>query len=278
MQAYRDGLPVPIKRVPQIGAAALATWAQEWFNRAPNQMSSAFLNFYRSSVGKKILVALTGMILVGFVLGHMIGNLLIYLGPHALNEYALFLKSFLHGGGIWVARIVLLSAVLIHIVATIQLARSNRGAREKKYVRTKRQNSTSASRFMIISGLTILTFIIFHVLQFTVGAGNDYHEMHTAEGHHDVYAMVTTAFKNPAVSIFYLIAIGLLCWHLSHGVASMLQTLGLTTPSNAALFKKLALVFAILIFIGNASIPLSIYFDWLPELEQAIESHGQSAH
>jgi len=210
-------------------------------------MSSPILNFYHSSIGKKLLVAITGLILVGFILGHLIGNLLIYLGPEALNEYALFLKSLGHGMGIWIARFVLLGSVAIHIMATVQLTIQNRKARPARYAKSKKQNSSNSSRFMILSGLTILAFIIFHVLQFTVGAGNEYHELHTAEGHHDVYAMVTTAFKKLPVVIFYLIAIGLLCSHLSHGVSSAFQTLGISTEKTAPLFKKIGLAFAIFV-------------------------------
>ena len=130
--------------------------------------------FYASSIGKKILVALTGLALFGFVIGHMIGNLLIFVGKDAINEYGHMLQTALHGGGVWIARIGLLAAVVIHIVATISLTRANRAARLTQYGQHKAQVSSKSSRIMIWSGLTILAFIVYHLLHFTIHAGNDY--------------------------------------------------------------------------------------------------------
>lgn len=229
-------------------------------------MSAAFdsiSRFYASSIGKKILVALTGLALFGFVVGHMIGNLLIFVGRDAINEYGHMLQTALHGGGVWIARLGLLVAVVIHIVATVSLTKENRAARKDAYGQHKAQVSSTSSRIMIWSGLTILAFIIYHLLHFTVHAGNDYGTYKTTlEGHtvHDVYRMVIAGFSwFPAVA-FYIIAMVLLTSHLSHGFSSLFQTLGIATDKSEPLFKKLGYAFAGLILIGNCSIPIAIYF------------------
>lgn len=229
-------------------------------------MSAVFdsiLRFYTSSIGKKILVALTGAVLVIFVLGHMIGNLLIFAGPDAINEYGHMLQTALHGGGVWIARLGLLAAVVIHVVATISLSKANRAARPDRYAQQKSQISSKSSHYMIWSGLTVLAFIIFHLAHFTVRVGNDFNgaayktELH-GETVHNVYKMVVDGFASAPVSLFYVIAMVLLCSHLSHGVSSIFQTLGISTDKTEPLFQKLALAFSGLILVGNCSIPLAI--------------------
>lgn len=228
-------------------------------------MSSVFdslSRFYASSIGKKILVALTGLVMLGFVLGHMIGNLLIFAGKDAINEYGHLLQTALHGGGVWIARIGLLLAVVLHIVATIQLTKANRAARKDAYGKHKAQVSGKSSHIMIWSGLTILAFIIYHLLHFTVRIGNDYASYKTTlhgETVHDVYRMVIAGFSWAPASIFYLIAMALLSSHLSHGFSSLFQTLGISTDKTEPLFKKAGYAFAGLIFAGNATIVLSIW-------------------
>lgn len=219
--------------------------------------------FYSSSIGKKILVALTGAVLALFVLGHMIGNLLIFAGPDAINEYGHLLQTALHGGGVWIARLGLLAAVVIHVAATISLTRANRAARPDRYGRHEAQVSSKSSRLMIWSGLTVLAFIIFHLAHFTVRVGNDfggaaYKTELRGETVHNVYKMVVDGFSSAPVSLFYVIAMVLLCSHLSHGVSSIFQTLGLSTDKTEPLLQKLALAFSALILVGNCSIPLAI--------------------
>jgi succinate dehydrogenase / fumarate reductase cytochrome b subunit len=220
--------------------------------------------FYASSIGKKILVALTGAVLVIFVLGHMIGNLLIFAGPDAINEYGHMLQTSLHGGGVWIARLGLLAAVAIHILATVQLTKQNRSARQDPYGQHKAQVSSKSSRAMIWSGMTILAFVVYHLLHFTVRVGNDYNsdayktQLH-GETVHNVYKMVIDGFSWAPASIFYIIAMALLYSHLSHGVSSLFQTLGLTTHRTAPLFKTLGHAYATLILVGNCSIPIAIW-------------------
>lgn len=223
----------------------------------------SFSRFYASSIGKKILVALTGVVLAGFVLGHMIGNLLVFVGKDAINEYGHMLQHALHGGGVWIARIGLLVAVVIHIVATIQLTRANRAARPDSYGRHEQQVCSRSSRVMIWSGLTILAFIIYHLLHFTVHAGNDYGTYQTTlngETVHDVYRMVIAGFSWLPAVVFYIIAMVLLCSHLSHGVKSIFQTLGISTDKTEPAYGAFARIFAAVILIGNCSIPIAIYF------------------
>lgn len=218
--------------------------------------------FYASSIGKKILVALTGLVLIGFVLGHMIGNLLIFVGRDAINEYGHLLQTALHGGGVWIARIGLLACVLIHVAATVSLTKASRAARPNAYGQHKAQVSSTASRTMIWSGLTILAFVVYHLLHFTVRVGNDYATYKTTlhgEAVHDVYRMVIAGFSWAPASIFYLIAMALLCSHLSHGFSSLFQTLGVSTDKTEPLFKKAGHAFAGLIFVGNAAIVLAIW-------------------
>ncbi|MCB1227974.1 MAG: succinate dehydrogenase cytochrome b subunit [Verrucomicrobiales bacterium] len=218
--------------------------------------------FFQSSIGKKILVALTGLILAGFLLGHLIGNLLVFAGPEAINEYGHFLQTAGHGMLVWVARITLLTAVVVHIVCTVQLTRENRAARPGAYAADGTNSATRSSRIMIWSGLTILAFVIYHLMHFTLRTGNDYASYTTlVDGHpaHDVFRMVIAGFSWAPASIFYLIAMALLCSHLSHGVSSMFQTLGLVTNRNWPFFRFVGYAYAALIFFGNAAIVLSIW-------------------
>jgi len=219
---------------------------------------------WKSTIGRKLLVALTGLILTLFLAGHLAGNLLVYVGREAFNDYAEFLHHMLHGAGVWIARAVLLTAVAIHIAATISLTRENRAAREAYQCPATIQAKRS-SLIMVWSGLTILAFIIFHLLHFTVRVSYPASEFvdpaHlAATGHErfDAWRMVIVGFSNPLSVIFYIIAMTLLCSHISHGVQSMFQTLGLRSKKSAASLDKLSLGYAILIWVGFVSIPLSI--------------------
>jgi len=231
-----------------------------------SSLISALPTFYHSSIGKKFLVALTGGFLVLFVLGHMIGNLLIFKGPDAINEYGHMLQSAGHGMLVWVARLFIFGAIGVHAWATISLTRANRLARVDRYARHTPQASTVSSRTMIFSGLTILAFFIYHILHFTVHAGNDYGSyMTTVDGVpvHDVYRMVIAGFSWLPASVFYVIAMTLLCSHLSHGVSSMFQTLGLNTEKTAPFYKTVGRAYALVILVGNCSIPIAVYFHFV---------------
>ena len=217
--------------------------------------------FAKSSIGRKMIVAVTGLALVLFLAGHLTGNLLIFAGRDAFNDYAQFLHEVFHGAGVWIARIGLLACLVGHVWFTILLTRENKTAR-KKYAHQATVQAQRSSLMMIWSGLTILAFIIFHLLHFTVKAGTDYASfmqvMPDGSERHDAWKMVIVGFSNPLVAIFYIIAMTLLCSHLSHGVASIFQTLGLRTKKTAGPIKVLSTIYAIVIYLGFISIPLAI--------------------
>lgn len=224
-------------------------------------VATSITRFYDSSIGKKILIALTGIVLVGFVLGHMIGNLLVFAGRDAINEYGHFLHTVGHGMGVWVARVVIFGSIILHVILTVQITKKNRASREQRYGVAHKDASSAASRTMIFSGLTLLAFFIYHILHFTARTFNDYDTYKTmlhGEQVHDVYKMVIAGFSWAPASIFYIISMVLLATHLSHGVASMFQTLGLSNEKTRPLFQSLAKAYAALILIGNCSIPIAI--------------------
>ncbi len=214
--------------------------------------------FYGSSVGKKLLVALSGAALLLFLLGHLVGNLLIYMGREVLNSYAEFLHHSLHGAGVWFARLGLLGAFVVHIVATIHLVQQNKAAREQRYQFESTAKASKASRTMIISGVIILSFVIFHLLHFTI-LPNDLVDSTTSDHlRPDVYGMVVQGFSNIFLSLFYIVSIAFLSFHLSHGFASVFQTLGLRSKKSTDLIQWAGWGYAGFIFFGNISIPIAI--------------------
>jgi succinate dehydrogenase / fumarate reductase cytochrome b subunit len=221
---------------------------------------------WQSSLGKKYVMALTGCALFVFVIGHLIGNLQVFGSPDLINSYGHFLKS--KPALLWAVRLGLLACVGLHIAAAITLTAQNKAARPEGYAGGATYGSTLASRTMLVSGLVIAAFIIYHLAHFTVllpginGVG-DFTKLEAAlpggEKTHDVYAMMVLGFQVWWVVLFYLIAQALLFMHLGHGVAGMFQSLGFRNhvwwPRIAA-FAKVA---SIAIFIGYASIPIAIY-------------------
>lgn len=219
-----------------------------------------------SSIGKKLLVAATGVVLVLYVFGHLIGNLLIFKGPDDINEYGHFLHTAGHGMLIWLARIFLLACVLIHIVYTIILTKENKAARIERYGKPKTIQATRSSLIMIWTGLVILAFIVYHIMHFTLHVGNNYGTYVTnikGETIPDVYRMVVTGFSWVPASLFYIFAMGLLCSHLSHGFSSMFQTLGLVTARTWSTYKWAGILFGWFIFLGNSAIPIAILLGWV---------------
>ena len=238
--------------------------------------------FYASSVGKKYVVAITALALLGFLPVHVIGNLLLFAGPAALNEYAHFLQTFGHGMGVWAFRAGLLAAFAVHVVATVQLARQNRAARAQAYEVKKPQRSTFASRSMIVSGLIILSFVVFHIFHFTVKNSAEFQALPkykvTAETVidgkkaeiveseiYDVHAMVKKGFDckstaSKGATLFYVLGVTLLSLHLSHGVASVFQTLGLRSRKSGDLLSVAGKAYAAFIWVGFLCVPLAIAF------------------
>ncbi len=205
-----------------------------------------------------MIVAITGIILILFVIGHLLGNLQIFLGPDWINGYSQNLRDL--GPLLWAIRIFLLAAVTIHIYATIQLAIENRRARPDPYIDKHHVKATFASRHMVMSGLIVLAFIIYHIAHFTVRVTDRRFPLLKADplNHYDVYSMMVYGFQNYLVSGFYVLGLFLLALHLSHGSSSFFQSLGL---NDRKLTPRLALggrIFAWLLFAGYTSIPIAI--------------------
>lgn len=221
---------------------------------------NVFLRFYRTTVGMKQLMALTGLALVGFIVAHLSGNLLVFKGQDAMNAYAAWLKS--QGPLLWVARAGLFAVFAVHVYLGIRLKLLSSRARPVPYHYDETLQASWASRSMILTGLMILGFTIFHLAHFTWGA-SPYFDRLDGQGRHDVFAMVVHDFGNPLVVLIYLAALALLSAHLSHGISSLFQTLGLNHPHYARLLRRTGVAIAALLFFGYATIPIAITFGFV---------------
>jgi succinate dehydrogenase / fumarate reductase cytochrome b subunit len=224
--------------------------------------------FTRSSIGKKFIVAITGVILILFITGHLLGNLQIFLGPDWINSYAEHLRAL--GPFLWIIRAFLLLTVLLHIYFTIRLAIDNRRARPEAYAQKDYVKATLASRSMVISGLVVLTFIFYHIAHFTVRVTDPRFALLKADplNRYDVFSMMVYGFQNPIVSAFYILAILLLTLHLTHGTSSFFQSLGLNDKQLAPKLARWGRIFAWLIFVGYVSIPVAVLFGLVQPAQQ----------
>jgi succinate dehydrogenase / fumarate reductase cytochrome b subunit len=211
------------------------------------------LNFWRSTIGKKVVMAITGLIGVGFVIGHMVGNLQMFQGAEKMNAYAHFLKSL--GGLLWLARLILLAAVVLHVIAAFQLSRLRLAARPVGYKKgSQKEVSTLASRTIRWGGVLLLVFIVFHILHFTTL------DIFPGYSTVDVYGNVIHGFSIWWVTLFYVVAMVFLGLHLYHGTWSSLRTLGASKASPNPLRRKAVLAIAVLVWAGFTAIPLAVYF------------------
>lgn len=218
---------------------------------------SWFTDFTRSSVGKKAVMAVSGIILFGFVLVHMIGNLKLYEGPQKLDSYAGWLRevgspALPNEGMLWIARLVLIAAVVLHIWAAYSLTRDNRAARPRNYERYKNVHLSYASRTMRWGGVIILLFVIYHLLHFTTGT------VHPDFQHGSVYSNVVKGFQVWWVALFYIVANVALGFHLYHGLWSLFQSLGWNHPRFNSWRKAFAHAFAWIVTLGNISFPVAV--------------------
>jgi succinate dehydrogenase / fumarate reductase cytochrome b subunit len=245
---------------------------------------------WSSTVGAKFFVALTGVVAVAYVIGHLAGNLQLWQGPDAINGYAEFLKS--KGALLWAVRLFLLSAFVVHIYLALRLNLRNRAARPVPYACERTVQASWASRHMALTGLVLLAFVVFHLAHYTWGlvqgvdlvtaqrvadpatgevavkppgthVGNVL-LLRDALGRPDVYAMTYYGFKNPVLTALYVLAMVALYLHLSHGVSSLFQSLGLSNARLQPVLFRLGLLVAVLVSLGNIALPLSVLFGLVP--------------
>ncbi len=231
---------------------------------------SRIVSFYGSVIGKKVIVAITGIILFGFVVGHMVGNLKSFLGTNAegvpeVDVYAEFLRTvgepvFGYGELVWIIRIVLLVSLVLHTVTVIHLAVINRAARPERYVKHTNVQSTLAARLMLVTGVLLLVFIVIHVLQFTTGT-LDADRFRAGE----VYGNLHRTFQVWYYMLLYVVAMVLLAFHLYHGVWSLFQTLGLDNPDRNRGLRLLAAISAVVLLLGFSAVPVLFFSGAMPE-------------
>ena len=216
------------------------------------------MKLLNSTIGLKALMAVTGIILIGFVIIHMLGNLQIFLpntsdGAIPIDEYGKLLKS--NAGVLWGARLTLLASIGAHIYSAVALTQRSRAARPQNYESRKWMGSTYAVRTMRWGGVILILFVVYHLLHFTVGLEN---AAFSAHEYGKVKANVVSGFQKPLISIFYIVAQCALGLHLTHGVWSLFRTLGVSSPAWSDRAKQLAVLIGVVITVGNISIPVSI--------------------
>ena len=265
--------------IPQNGG--IGPWLKPWID---------------STVGNKFLVAISGLALVGFVIGHLAGNLQIFLGQDAINAYARKLQEL--GPVLWIARMGLLVAFVAHIGLTIRLKIRQRKARPHDYAYPATIQASWAAKNMLILGSVIGLFLLYHLMHFTWGITHrgealvpggvvlladgtvnyeaskieycNYMEMVDYQGRHDVYGMVRAGFKAWYIALIYILAQIALAMHLSHGIKSAFQTLGVNSPRFDGLINKAGVALAVLIALGNILIVAGVWFDWVPRMPSFI--------
>jgi succinate dehydrogenase / fumarate reductase, cytochrome b subunit len=238
--------------------------------------------FFRSSIGKKWVVAITGLLLLGFVIGHLIGNLQVFAGPGdaeqpaKINAYAKFLRDL--GPILWVVRIGLIIVVLAHVIFTLKLVAENRAAKGGDVQFKQRVQARISTRTMAISGSYILLFILFHLAHYTLlWVHPEYKNLHDSHGLHDVYAMLLIGFSYVWISVLYIVGMVLLCLHLSHGIGSVAQTLGVQTMKIRGLFVNLGRIIGLVLAIGYISIPAAVLAGYGKEYREAALAKAAAA-
>jgi succinate dehydrogenase / fumarate reductase cytochrome b subunit len=222
---------------------------------------SSLKAFYRSTIGKKIIMGVTGLIGIGFVIAHMAGNFLAFAGAQKINEYSAALHGPL-GELLWVLRVVLIVAVVLHVLMAYQLTRLSSAARPIDYQRKTPQVATLASRTMKWGGVLLLVFIVFHILHFTTQTVDPagMRGMEDVRGDRDIYGNLVASFRIWWVAAFYILAMVALGLHLFHGAWSSVRTLGYAKPSDHPLKRRIALVLSVVIWAGFTLLPLSVIF------------------
>ena len=230
------------------------------------------MRFWRSTIGKKVVMAITGIIGIGFVIGHMAGNLQMFKGngEDTMYHYAMLLRISMPL--LYTVRAVLILSVILHAIAAYQLTQMAKAARPVNYVQRKPQVTTLAAKTMRWGGVLLLTFIILHILQLTLGVSL----LLPGYVHLDPYNNLRRAFSNPLWVAFYLLAMAALALHLYHGGWAVVRTLGVSRPSTAPLKRKLSLVIAIVVAIGFAVIPIAAALGAFQEMPAAVLTAGET--
>jgi succinate dehydrogenase / fumarate reductase cytochrome b subunit len=213
---------------------------------------NAISAFWRSTIGKKVVMAVTGVIGIGFLVSHVASNLLVFQGPEKINEYAVFLRSL--GPALFAARAILVVAVVLHVVVALQLAARRREARPVGYRKLRPQVTSLWDRTMFAGGLVLLAFIVFHLLHLTWGV------VHPSFTHLDPFGNIVRGFGEPWVVGVYVVGVLALGMHLAHGAWSSVRTLGVSRSTGRPLRRPIALTLALLLWLGFTIIPLAVFF------------------
>lgn len=217
--------------------------------------ANATLSFYATSVGKKAVMAVTGLLLAFFVVFHMLGNLQVYGGPEKMNGYAAFLRSI--PGPLWGLRLVMLVAAVLHVYTAVQLILQGLASRPQRYVRKRYQEATTSSRTMLATGPLLLAYIVYHLLDQTFGLTLPGHS------HEDVYGNVIRAFSVPTIALAYIAAMLMLLLHVKHGIWSMFQTVGLNSPRYDRTIRAFSVLVTTVVVAGFVSIPVAVLAGWI---------------
>lgn len=219
------------------------------------------IRLFHTSIGSKLMMAASGLVLVVFLTGHLLGNLKLFQGPDALNEYAAWLQGH---PLLWAMRLAMLTIFLLHVMNGVRLALENRAARPQPYLHPATVQTNYAARHMVLSGMLVLGFLVYHLLHLTFGAVEpQWAQLVDAKGRSDVYARVVLGFSNPWITCSYLVALTLLGLHLRHAIGSLVQTLGFNHESYQGFICNLVWLVVVLLVAGFASIPLSVQFGWI---------------
>jgi len=215
---------------------------------------TAIAKFMKSSIGCKVIMALTGLGLVGFLIAHISGNLLMYKGPEAINAYAKMLRDYM--GILWFLRIGLLTFLVLHVYSAIRLTRLNRRQDPYKYKAKSQKKGSLSSRTMMLTGLTVFFFVLYHLAHFTMRWTHpEFHKLSET----DVYTMVVTSFQSPLLSLFYILSVSFLMSHLVHGLKSFWRTLGLRHKKYNNFLDKASVALGLILALSFISIPVSVY-------------------
>ena len=214
------------------------------------------IRLFSTSIGRKLLMAVTGVLLLGFLVAHMLGNMSVFQGADSLNAYAAWLQGHPF---LWLMRGALAAVFFIHVWVAVVLSLENRAARTAGYAHGQRFQVSTTSRYMLVTGVFVIVFVIGHLLHFTFGSvGSEFYGGVDALGRHDVYSMVVRSFQNPWFSGCYVLAIVMVGFHLSHAIKSLFQTFGIHHDSYNTAIRVFGRVLVGVFVLGNCSIPILI--------------------